>query len=164
MLQTAEWVAANRPPESGATLIHNDYKFDNLVLDPSDLTKIVAVLDWEMCTIGDPLLDLGVTLSYWVQADDSEVLRAFVPGPTDRPGNLTRRELIDRYEELTGRDLSNMLFYYCFGLFKLAVIIQQIYARYAKGHTRDPRFAHLNQVVQGLGRAGLSAIEAGRVP
>jgi len=164
VIQTVEWCAANRPPESGATLIHNDYKFDNLVLDPNDLTKIIAVLDWEMCTIGDPLLDLGVSLSYWVQADDDAVLRAFVPGPTDRPGNLTRHELIERYAELTGRDMSHILFYYCFGLFKLAVIIQQIYARYAKGHTRDPRFAGMNQVVAGLGRAGMASIAANRVP
>lgn len=163
VVQTAEWLAANRPAESGATLIHNDYKFDNLVLDPGDLTRIIAVLDWEMCTIGDPLLDLGVSLSYWVQANDDQVLRAFVPGPTDRPGNLTRQELITRYAELTGRDTSKMLFYYCFGLFKLAVIIQQIYVRYARGFTQDPRFAGMNHVVAGLGRAGMAAIAANRV-
>jgi aminoglycoside phosphotransferase (APT) family kinase protein len=163
MMQTAEWLAANRPAESGATLIHNDYKFDNLVLDPNDLTRIIAVLDWEMCTLGDPLLDLGVSLSYWVQADDDQILRAFVPGPTDKPGNLTRQDLISRYAKLTGRDTSNMLFYYCFGLFKLAVIIQQIYARYAKGFTQDPRFAGMNHVVAGLGHAGIAAIAANRV-
>jgi aminoglycoside phosphotransferase (APT) family kinase protein len=164
VVQTAEWVAANMPVESGATLIHNDYKYDNLVLDPNDLTRITAVLDWEMCTLGDPLLDLGVSLSYWVQADDSEVLRHFIPGPTNLPGNLTRQEIIARYAAKTGRDTSNMLFYYAFGIFKLAVIIQQIYARYAKGHTRDERFAGLNHVVEGLGRAGLDAISKNRVP
>ena len=164
VVRTAEWVAANMPAESGATLIHNDYKYDNLVLDPTDLTRITAVLDWEMCTLGDPLLDLGVSLSYWVQADDDEVLRYFIPGPTNLPGNLTRHELIDRYTAITGRDTSNMLFYYAFGMFKLAVIIQQIYVRYAKGYTRDPRFSGLNHVVEGLGRAGMNAIEKGRVP
>ena len=93
--EVARWLMTNRPAESGAALIHNDYKFDNIVLDENDLTRIVAVLDWEMCTLGDPLMDLGCTLAYWIQADDHESLRQFVPGPTYLPGNLTRSELID---------------------------------------------------------------------
>ncbi len=163
MTEVAAWLHANQPPESGAALIHNDYKYDNLVLDPNDLTRIIAVLDWEMCTIGDPLMDFGGTLAYWVQADDEESLTSFIAGPTNLPGNLTRGELIARYAERTGRDVSKMLFYYCFGLFKLSVIIQQIYYRYAQGHTRDPRFAQLNMVVANLGRAATSAIAKGRV-
>ncbi len=97
MDEVAKWLVENRPAESGAALIHNDYKFDNVVLDANDLTKIIAVLDWEMCTLGDPLMDLGCTLAYWIQADDHEALKYFVPGPTFLPGNLTRRELLERY-------------------------------------------------------------------
>jgi len=163
MDQTARWLAEHRPAESGASLIHNDYKYDNVVLDPNDLTRIVAVLDWEMCTLGDPLMDLGCTLAYWIQANDHEGLKQFVPGPTDYPGNLTRQELIARYAQTSGRDVGQVLFYYCYGLYKLAVIIQQIYARYARGFTKDPRFASMNHEVAGLARAAAHAIEIGRV-
>jgi aminoglycoside phosphotransferase (APT) family kinase protein len=163
MFATIDWLRMNQPPESGAALIHNDYKYDNLILDPDDLTRIIAVLDWEMCTIGDPLMDFGATLAYWVEDGDDESLTSFVAGPTNLPGSPKRIELIERYRGQTGRDLSNILFYYCFGLFKLAVIIQQIYYRYAAGHTRDPRFAELNKVVFNLGRAAVRAIEIGRV-
>ena len=131
------WLDENRPGESGSALVHNDYKFDNLVLDPGDLTRIVAVLDWEMATIGDPLMDLGTTLGYWIEPDDLEPLRRFLLGPTTLPGSLTRREVAERYGVQSGRDISNLLFYYIFGLFKIAVIAQQIYARYVRGATRD---------------------------
>ena len=144
---------------AGATLVHNDFKFDNLVLDPDDLTRIVAVLDWEMATIGDPLMDLGTTLGYWTEADDPAPLHVHVVGPTTVPGSLTRQALVDRYGQATGRDVSKMLFYYVFGLFKIAVIAQQIYARYVKGLTRDPRFAGLEQMVTALGLGALRAIE-----
>ena len=86
-------------------MIHNDYKFDNVVLDSHDLTQIIGVLDWEMCTIGDPLMDMGCTLAYWIQADDTEALKYFVPGPTFLPGNLTRQELLERYAQTSGRDV-----------------------------------------------------------
>lgn len=159
----ARWLCEHRPAESGAALIHNDYKFDNIVLDEGDLTRIVAVLDWEMCTLGDPLMDLGCTLAYWIQADDHESLHQFVPGPTYLPGNLTRNELIARYAATSGRDVQHVLFYYCYGLYKLAVIIQQIYARYSRGFTRDARFANMSRQVDSLGRAAAHAIEIGRV-
>ncbi len=164
MESIAGWLADNLPPSSGTSLIHNDFKFDNLVLDPRDLTKIIAVLDWEMCTLGDPLLDLGVTISYWVEAYDEPALKAFIAGPTNLPGNLTRREIVQRYAEVTGRDTSGILFHYCFGLFKLAVIVQQIYYRYAQGHTRDPRFAGLDQAVESLGIAATHAVDRGELP
>ncbi len=163
MENVAKWLIANRPAESGAGLIHNDYKFDNVVLDANDLTKIVAVLDWEMCTLGDPLMDLGCTLAYWIQADDHEALKYFVPGPTFLPGNLTRRELLDRYAQTSGRNVGQVLFYYCYGLYKLAVIIQQIYARFARGFTHDPRFADMNQQVGSLSRSAARAIAIGGV-
>jgi aminoglycoside phosphotransferase (APT) family kinase protein len=147
----------------GATLIHNDFKFDNLVLNPGDLTRIVAVLDWEMATIGDPLMDLGTTLAYWTEAGDPAPLHQFIVGPTTQPGALSRRELVERYGQTTGRDTSNMLFCYICGLFKVAVIAQQIYARYVRGLTRDPRFAGFNQVVAALGLGAVRAIDTGRI-
>ncbi len=101
--RTARWLAENRPLESAkASLIHNDFKFDNLVLDPADLTRIVALLDWEMATIGDPLMDLGTTLAYWTEAADPEPLHFHIVGPTKEPGSLTRREIVERYAQVTG--------------------------------------------------------------
>jgi aminoglycoside phosphotransferase (APT) family kinase protein len=159
----ARWLSENIPSESGAALVHNDYKFDNLLLDPQDLTHIVAVLDWEMATVGDPLMDLGTTLGFWIDADDPPDLQATAMGPTNVPGSLTRRELVERYAQATGRDVPYALFYYCFGLFKIAVIVQQIYARYVRGHTRDTRFARMNEVVAALSRQADRALETGRI-
>jgi aminoglycoside phosphotransferase (APT) family kinase protein len=162
--RTIAWLAENRPAASGgATLIHNDFKFDNFVLDPDDLTRIVAVLDWEMATIGDPLMDLGTTLAYWTEPGDPVPLHQFIVGPTTQPGALSRRELVDRYGQKTGRDTSNMLFCYVCGLFKVAVIAQQIYARYVRGLTHDPRFAAFNHVVAALGLGAVRAIDSGRI-
>jgi aminoglycoside phosphotransferase (APT) family kinase protein len=161
--RVASWLAGRIPPESGAGLVHNDYKYDNLVLDPGDLTRIVAVLDWEMATVGDPLMDLGTTLGYWVEAEDPAELRQAAFGPTALPGSLTRQELTARYGERTGCDLSNVLYYYAFGLFKIAVIIQQIYARYVRGHTRDPRFARLDELVAVLAEQADRAIARGQI-
>ena len=161
MDRVTRWLAENLPPESGTAIIHNDYKYDNVMLDANDLTKIVAVLDWEMATIGDPLMDLGTSLGYWVEAKDPMTLQRAAFGPTALPGSLTRRELVDRYQEKTGKAVDHALFYFCFGLFKLAVIVQQIYARYVRGHTTDPRFAQLDQLVVILGEQSDCAIESG---
>jgi aminoglycoside phosphotransferase (APT) family kinase protein len=161
--RVARWLSEHIPTESGSTLIHNDFKFDNLLLDPNDLTRIVAVLDWEMATIGDPLADVGSTLSYWVEVGDPPEFQITAMGPTNMPGSLTRRQLVDRYAEVTGRDVSNMLYYYCFGLFKTAVIVQQIYARYVRGHTKDTRFARLNQSVTALCQHADRALEKNRI-
>ncbi len=158
-----EWLLERIPPDGEGTLVHNDFKFDNVMLDPDELTRIVAVLDWELCTVGDPLMDLGTTLGYWVQQDDDPRWQAMAFGPTNAPGAMTRRELIERYAERTGRDVSNMLFYYGFALLKIAGIVQQIYFRWAKGFTRDPRFAMLDQVVLALGATGVRAIATGKV-
>jgi aminoglycoside phosphotransferase (APT) family kinase protein len=148
--RAAAWLGANVPAESGAALIHNDYKYDNLLLDAGDLTRIVAVLDWEMATLGDPLMDLGTTLGYWVEAGDPAPLQHAATGPTMLPGSLTRRELVERYQERAGCPVAGAVYYYVFGLFKIAVIIQQIYARYVAGHTRDARFARLDAMVRAL--------------
>jgi aminoglycoside phosphotransferase (APT) family kinase protein len=159
----AAWLQGNVPAEAGASLVHNDYKHDNLVLDPGDLTRIRAVLDWEMATIGDPLLDLGTTLGYWVEAGDPELLRRMAFGPTALPGTPTRAEVAELYAAASGRDLSALGFYYTFGLFKIAVIAQQIYYRWKQGLTKDPRFAHLLVAIQVLGQQAARVVETGRV-
>jgi aminoglycoside phosphotransferase (APT) family kinase protein len=161
--QVATWLSGHLPETSRAALIHNDFKFDNLVLDPANPTRVVAVLDWEMATVGDPLMDLGTTLGYWVEAGDPAPLQAVATGPTALPGCLTRRELAERYGEVTGRPVDNLLFYYGFGLFKIAVIVQQIYARYVRGHTTDQRFAHLDGFVGALGEQADRCLATGRV-
>ena len=163
MDRVARWLTERMPRTSEAVLIHNDYKYDNVVLDPRDLTRVEAVLDWEMATVGCPLMDLGTTLGYWVEAGDPPALQRSATGPTALPGNLTRRELVDRYAERTGRDVSGVLFHYGFGLFKIAVIVQQIYARYVRGHTRDARFAGLNHLVAVLAEQADRSIDAGRM-
>ena len=151
------WLQQHMPAHSEATLIHNDYKYDNVVLDSADITKIKAVLDWEMCTLGDPLSDLGTALAYWVNADDPPEIQAVRWGPTALPGSLTRAQVAKRYTEQTGRDISKIVFYYVFALFKTAVIIQQIYYRYHHGLTKDSRFATLGEVAKMLLRLGLAA-------
>ena len=150
------WLEASLPTQSAASLIHNDYKYDNLILDPTDLARIVAVLDWEMATIGDPLTDLGTTLAYWVEPADPPALRAL--GITALPGNLDRQGVIERYAARSGRDLSAIVFYYVYGLFKNLVIVQQIYARFRQGHTRDPRFAQFIAIGHALKQMAERAI------
>lgn len=141
------WLAEHLPPDSGrVALIHNDYKFDNVVLDPETLA-ITGVLDWEMATIGDPLMDLGASLAYWVQVDDPAPLKAIRQMPTHLPGMMTRAELIARYAEKTGIEIPDFRFYYVYGLFRLAVIAQQIYYRFQQGQTRDQRFADFGKLV-----------------
>lgn len=152
------WLNDNIPPESGASLIHNDYKFDNVMLDPDDLTKITAVLDWEMVTIGDPLMDLGTALGYWMSRDAGEEMLLMPFNPRVLMENISRVDLVEMYAEASGRDLSNMLFYYVFGTFKIAVIAQQIYARYVKGFTKDARFASFDRFVAALGMIAANAI------
>ncbi|HMF89797.1 MAG TPA: phosphotransferase family protein [Candidatus Angelobacter sp.] len=153
----AAWLRDHMPAESGASLVHNDYKYDNMVLDAADITRIRAVLDWEMCTLGDPLTDLGTALAYWVQADDPAEVQMVRWGPTGIPGSLTRKELVERYHAKTGRDVGNIVFYYVFALFKVAVIIQQIYYRYHQGLTKDARFASMGEVTRMLLKVSLSA-------
>jgi aminoglycoside phosphotransferase (APT) family kinase protein len=159
----AEWLARNMPVESGAAVIHNDYKYDNVMLDPSDLTRIVAVLDWEMATVGDPLMDLGTFIGYWGDPGDPEELRTRSYGPTWLPGSLSRSQIVERYAERSGRAVESILFYYVFALFKIAVIVQQIYKRYVEGVTSDSRFATLIQWVRVMARQAERALEKGRI-
>jgi aminoglycoside phosphotransferase (APT) family kinase protein len=157
------WMQQHRPSTSGVSLIHNDYKYDNVVLDSNDITAIVGVLDWEMCTIGDPLTDLGTTLAYWVDAADTEELQKNRWGPTNVPGSLTRAEIVHTYAQKTGANASQIAFYLAFARFKLAVIVQQIYYRYHQGLTKDERFASMPDTIQMLLRASLQGAQSGRI-
>ncbi len=147
METAAAWLAASMPPERGATIIHNDFKFDNVMVAVDDPGSVVAVLDWEMATIGDPLMDLGMALAYWIEPGDPEPLRSVAMGPTAAPGMWNRERFVAAYAERTGRDPGDLAFYRAFGSFKLAVIGQQIYARFARGLTTDERFATMNRMV-----------------
>jgi aminoglycoside phosphotransferase (APT) family kinase protein len=138
------WLAENMPEDTRhPSIIHNDFKFDNVILDPENPFRVIGVLDWEMATIGDPLMDLGSTLGYWVQDGDSEEMQVLRMGPTNAPGALTREQMVDRYTQLSGRKIDHFHFYYGFGVFRLATIAQQIYYRYFHGQTTDKRFKNL---------------------
>ncbi len=152
----ASWLSEHRPTESGVSLVHNDFKLDNLILDP-DTLRVRAILDWEMATIGDPLMDLGTTLAYWVEAGDSPIFRSLGLGVTAMPGSFTRAEFVRAYALARGIALRDVRFYLAFGRFKVAVIAQQIYARFVGGKTRDERFGRLGLVVDALGTTAWDA-------
>jgi aminoglycoside phosphotransferase (APT) family kinase protein len=157
------WLEENRPAESGAALVHNDFKYDNVVLAPN-LSGVIAVLDWEMATIGDPLMDLGTALGYWIDPGDRAMLQGrSVFGPTNLPGNLSRMEFVERWSRATGRDASNIVFYYAFALFKLAVISQQLYKRFVDGLTTEERYGYMLASVRSVTASALVAVEKGRI-
>lgn len=155
----AAWMKDHLPESSSATLIHNDYKYDNLVLAPDDVTRIIGALDWEMATIGDPLTDLGTALAYWVDPQDPEELQKIRWCPSTYPGSFTRAQIVERYAQITGRDVSRVAYYLVFARFKIAVIVQQIYYRYHQGLTSDARFAAMPEMVRALLRSSLEIIE-----
>jgi aminoglycoside phosphotransferase (APT) family kinase protein len=157
------WMQQHLPSSRAVSLIHNDYKYDNVVLDASDIAKIVGVLDWEMCTIGDSLTDLGTALAYWVDRTDPEEIQQNRWGPTTEQGSFTRAEIVHRYAQETGCDASHIAFYLTFARFKLAVIVQQIYYRYHQGLTQDARFASMPATIQMLLRASLHTAQTGRI-
>jgi len=159
----SKWIQQHMPSSSGAALIHNDYKYDNVVLDPNDLSRIIGVLDWEMCTIGDPLSDLGTALAYWVDASDPPEILETRWGPTSYPGSLTRAQLVQRYAQKTGRNVSEVAFYLVFARFKIAVIVQQIYFRYHQGLTQDERFATMPGRIKLLLTSALRTAETGTI-
>jgi aminoglycoside phosphotransferase (APT) family kinase protein len=134
------WLERNQPADSGNVIIHNDWRFDNVILDPGEPQRIIGVLDWEMATLGDPLMDLGSALAYWVEADDDRIRQSFRRQPTHLPGMLTRREVVEHYADRTGLPVENWAFYEVYGLFRLAGIIQQIYYRYYNKQTTNPAF------------------------
>ena len=167
MDQVIEWLVDRIPADNvvDATIVHNDFKLDNIMLDADDPARVVAVLDWEMCTVGDPLVDVGLFLSYWTMkgasgdSDRNSSLRALTNGA----GWMTREEIIARYEAKTGRDLSRVVFYETFARFKVAVVIQQIYFRYVQGQTRDTRFRNFDGLVRELLQEALTLAKQSRI-
>jgi len=163
MERLAGWLASHLPPDQPATIIHNDFKYDNVVLDPAEPTAVRAVLDWEMSTLGDPVADLGMTLAYWFEPGEAEMVGPAAFGPTALPGNLTREEIVQRYAARSGRTVDDVVFHYVLGLFKVAVIAQQIYFRYRQGLTQDERFAGLGFAVALLAQVAVRAVDRGRI-
>lgn len=154
-----QWLKANQPASEAHSLVHNDYKLDNVMFDAADPGRVNAVFDWDMCTLGDPLNDLGALLCYWTQPTDPPYLQSMAMMPTGQRGFMTRRELVQRYAVKSGRPVHNMSFYHALGLFRLTVIIAQIYIRYARGQTQDKRFASFGKMVPHMARAGREVIE-----
>ena len=163
MEQAARWLEEQIPAEDPSPcVVHNDFKYDNMVLSP-ELDSIRAVLDWEMATVGDRRTDLGTTLAYWITENDPDELKALPVGLTSLPGNLSRTGVIERYQSAIGRELPNMHYFYIFSLFKVATIAQQIYMRFAKGYTKDPRFGALLFAVHAVGAGALRSIQTSKI-
>jgi aminoglycoside phosphotransferase (APT) family kinase protein len=154
-----QWLPERLPLSGPPALVHNDFKLDNIMLDTQNPGRVAAVLDWEMTTVGDPLADVGCTLCYWTEATDPEFRGGALSGITAAPGWYRRTELVARYAARTGRDVSKLGYYEVFGLFKLGVILQQIYFRYHLGQTRDERFRDFPLRVRGLMRAAVDLSE-----
>jgi aminoglycoside phosphotransferase (APT) family kinase protein len=155
----ASWLAAHLPPDPArACVVHGDFKLDNLMLDHADLGRLVAVFDWEMCALGDPLVDLGILLAYWSRSEPP-ALGDSLASVTHRQGWFTRDEIVERYAQRSGRDVSGIHFYETFALFKIAVVIQQIFSRYARGQTDDQRFARFDLRVTHLARQAAALVE-----
>jgi aminoglycoside phosphotransferase (APT) family kinase protein len=143
-----QWLQDKQPPDTDQpALIHNDLKFDNMVLALDDPTQFIGILDWELTTVGDPLMDVGISLSYWVEPDDPAEMELIRTIPTNLEGMLTRQQILQRYEKMSGRQVEYYDFYYLFGLFRMLVVVQQMYFRYYHGQTRDRRFKHIVQMV-----------------
>jgi aminoglycoside phosphotransferase (APT) family kinase protein len=157
----AAWLTERLPPDAQRpTLVHGDFKLDNVMLDAHDVGRIVGVFDWEMATVGDPLVDLGIFLAYWVHTSTA-AQRDAVASVTYREGWYRREEILERYGAQTGFDLSGVAFYEVFAIFKLAVVLQQIFYRFYRGQTDDPRFAALDERVTWLARMGAALAEKG---
>ena len=159
----AAWLEANLPASPTPTLIHNDYKHDNLVLAPEPPHEIRAVLDWEMATRGDPLMDLGSSLAYWVTEDDPPAMQALQHSPTHLPGNPARAEVVEQYAAQSGRSVDHIVFYFVFGNLKLAAILQQLYRRWADGVTSEQRYARLHLEVKACLQTARQAMQLGRI-
>jgi aminoglycoside phosphotransferase (APT) family kinase protein len=150
MEDLARWLVERVPPPVDATVVHNDFKLDNMMLDRADPGRVVAVLDWDMTTLGDPRIDVGTLLGYWPEASDPPERLAIAMQPTYLEGFPTRAEIIARYAARSGRDLGAIRFFEIFALFKLAVVLQQIYVRFVRGQTKDERFAAMGESVRRL--------------
>ena len=157
------WMQNNQPAHYDHTLIHNDFKYDNVVFKDDSWTEITAILDWEMCTLGDPLMDLGTSLGYWTTESDPDFMKQGLKSPTIMEGNPSRTDIVQQYALKSGRSIDNLVFYYVYGLFKIAVIAQQIYYRFKHGHTQDPKFAYLNKASELCCNTALQAIQKDQI-
>ncbi len=157
------WLEEQRPASGQATLIHNDYKYDNVILDPAAPWRIRAVLDWEMATVGDPLMDLGSCLAYWIDREDPPLMHTLRHSPTFLPGNPSRTEVVELYARESQRNLENIVFYFVFGHLKLATILQQLYLRWVQGHTVESRYARLIDEVRVCVRIADQAMQHKRI-
>jgi aminoglycoside phosphotransferase (APT) family kinase protein len=157
------WMLENYSKEYSSCLIHNDFKYDNIVFEYDDWKKVNAILDWEMCTIGDPMMDLGTSLGYWTMGSDAAEFSVSLPSPTIFEGNPGRLEIVEQYALKSGKSINNLIFYYVFGLFKIAVIAQQIFYRYNKGLTTNDKFAKLDKVCAFLCHMAQQAIQKKRI-
>ena len=157
-----QWLVDNMPSfESAAAIIHGDYRIDNCILNQADPTKIEAILDWEISALGDPLMDLGNTLAYWIEASDPDFMKKTVRQPSMAPGMMSRQDIVDFYTARTGYKIPNIQYYYVYGIWRLAVIVQQIYSRFYKGQTDNPRFKDFGQLAQALGSLAQYKIKTG---
>lgn len=157
------WMQGHLPKAYQHSLIHNDYKYDNVVFKDDTWKEIVAILDWEMATLGDPLMDLGTSLGYWTMASDHDFVKQGIPSPTVFEGNPSRSEIVEMYAKKSGNTIDNLVFYYVYGLFKIAVIAQQIYYRFKHGYTSDPRFANLNKAAELCCNLALRSIQTNKI-
>ena len=157
-----KWLHENITESKYVSLIHNDFKYDNLVLDSNNLS-VKSVLDWEMCTTGDPFMDLGTSLAYWINKDDPDYMREINLNITSNENNPKRGEILEMYSNRFGAQIEKIVFYFVFGLFKIAVIVQQIYFRYINGLTKDIRFKHLDLVVLSYARMAKTSIDKQKI-
>lgn len=141
------WLLENIPPENPPTLLHNDYKLDNVMFKRDDPSELVAIFDWDMCTLGDPLVDLGTLLAYWTEKNDPPIYKGVLGMPPPDYGFLTRAELVKRYAARSGRSVEDIRFYHVLALYRVVVIVAQIYVRYYRGQTQDSRFATFGELL-----------------
>jgi aminoglycoside phosphotransferase (APT) family kinase protein len=153
------WLKENQPEYQAFSLVHNDYKLDNAILSPDDPGEIVAILDWDMCTLGDPLSDVGALIGYWTEPDDPPYAQMMTMMPTGDMGFLRRPELVQRYAEKSGRSIENINFYFALSLFRITVIVAQIFIRFLRGQTQDERFAAFEAVIPIFARAAEDVAE-----
>jgi aminoglycoside phosphotransferase (APT) family kinase protein len=152
------WLQANEPQGTAVSLVHNDYKLDNVMLSATDPGQMVAIFDWDMCTLGDPLCDLGALLTYWTEPTDTPYMQMITSMPLGELGFMTRRELVERYAAKSGRSIHDIHFYHALGLYRLVVIIAQIYIRYQRGQTQDKRFAAFEELIPLIAKAAKEVI------